>query len=69
MNTKETIEFFGSPTNLAEAIGITIQAVHQWKDTVPLGRRDSVRQAMKVRADKLILEARGLRKAAKTGGK
>jgi hypothetical protein len=36
MTTKEALALFdGSARQLAEACGISVQAVHQWGDTVP----------------------------------
>jgi len=65
MRTDEAIEFFGSASNLAKAIGITPGAVTQWPDLVPKSRRASVRMAMRERADELTKEARRLRIKAK----
>lgn len=66
MRTDQTLEFFGgSARELALAIGITPSAVAQWGRDVPMSRRQSVRMAMKERAERLELEARTLRRAAK----
>lgn len=67
MNTKETLEYFGGPAALSKLIGISVQAVSQWPDTVPLGRRATVRQAMKAHADQLEKQAKAIRRAAKGG--
>ena len=65
MNTKDTIEYFGDRATLALALGITVQAIAQWPDSVPRSRRQSVREAMKARAIELEAKAKLLRKAAK----
>ena len=65
MNTKDTIEYFEDRATLAKAIGITVQAIAQWPDTVPRSRREAVREAMKARAIELESKAKLLRKAAK----
>lgn len=65
MNTKETVEYFGDRATLSKAIGISVQAIAQWPDTVPRSRRESVRQAMKERAAELEAKAKMLRRAAK----
>lgn len=38
MRTSAAIKHFGSPAKLAEALGITVQAIYQWGETVPKGR-------------------------------
>ena len=35
MKTSEAINLFGNVANLAGALGISVQAVYQWGDTVP----------------------------------
>lgn len=69
MRTDETIEYFGGPSSLASAIGVTPQAISQWPEMVPMSRRTSVRMAMRERAEQLEQEAKRLRKAAKEEGK
>lgn len=69
MNTKETVEYFGDRATLSKAIGISVQAIAQWPDSVPLSRREAVRLAMKDRAEQLEQAAKRLRKAAKESGK
>ena len=45
MTTKEAVAMFGgSRRRLAEALGITTQAVAQWGDTVPLLREYQIRE-------------------------
>lgn len=61
MRKDEAIEFFGGAKALATAIGITPAAVTNWGDEVPMGRRKSVRMAMKERAEMLEAEAKMLR--------
>ncbi len=39
MKKAEAVKHFGSPSKLADALGITLQAVGQWGDTVPLSRQ------------------------------
>ena len=65
MRTDETVEYFGDKKTLAIAIGITPSAIGNWGELVPMGRRKSIRMAMKERADHLEREAKRLRKAAK----
>jgi len=38
MKTQDAIRHFGSAKALAEALGITVFAVYQWRDMVPRGR-------------------------------
>ena len=65
MTKTEALDFFGgSAAELARAIGLTRQGVESWGDTVPRCRRQSVRMAMRERAERLDKEARELRKAA-----
>lgn len=68
MNTKEIIEYFGTVKNLANAIGVTQSAINQWSLTVPMSRRQSVRMALKERAEQLEADAKALRRAAKESG-
>lgn len=35
MTKREAVERFGSVRKLADALGITEQAIHQWGDNVP----------------------------------
>ena len=65
MNTKDAIDYFGDRATLSKAIGISVQAIAQWPASVPVSRRQSVRKAMKERAEQLEAEAKKLRKAAK----
>lgn len=39
MQTKTAIEAFGSIRQLAAALGISVQAVYQWGEQVPVLRR------------------------------
>ena len=43
MQTNQAIETFGSVANLASALGISVQAVYQWGDTVPKLRTYEIR--------------------------
>jgi hypothetical protein len=38
MRTEEAIQHFGTAAELARQLGITRQSVHDWGDTVPVGR-------------------------------
>ena len=38
MRTKAAIKKFGSAANLARALGISRQSIHDWGDEVPQGR-------------------------------
>jgi hypothetical protein len=68
MNKTEVLEMFdNSPSKLAKALGITVSAVEKWGDTVPNSRRQTVRLAMRARAEELEQEARMLRAKAKEG--
>lgn len=64
MRTDEAVEFFGSKTVLAAAIGVTPAAVGNWGEMVPSSRVKSVRMAMKERAEMLEAEAKRLRRKA-----
>lgn len=46
MTKEEAIEAFGSVRKLAEALGITEQAVHQWGDEVPELRFYQIREIL-----------------------
>lgn len=39
MKKEDAINHYGSPTQLARALGITLQAIGQWGDDVPLLRQ------------------------------
>lgn len=66
MRTDDALGFFDNDTKLlAKAIGLTRQAVESWGTDVPKSRRETVRMAMKERADNLKTEARRLERAAK----
>lgn len=68
MNKREVLEMFdNSPTQLGKAIGISASAIEKWDDVVPRSRRQSVRLAMKEKAEQLEQEARMLRAKAKEG--
>lgn len=47
---EEAIQAFGSVRKLAEAIGITEQAVHQWGDMIPELRVYQIRAVLAERA-------------------
>jgi hypothetical protein len=66
MRKDEVMEFFdGSPSELSKAIGLTVSAINQWGPYVPVSRRESIRLAMRERANDLDRKARALRKASK----
>lgn len=50
MKKQEAIDAFGSVRKLAEAIGITEQAVHQWGDMVPELRAYQIKAVLAERA-------------------
>ncbi len=64
MRLDEAVEFFGGKSALARAIGISETALYRWGSEIPKSRRQSVRLAMRARADDLEREAVLLRKAA-----
>lgn len=51
MTTEQAKEYFGSVRKLAEALGITEQAVHQWGDTVPELRQYQIRDILQDRGE------------------
>lgn len=52
MTTEQAKEFFGgSVRKLAEALGITEQAVHQWGETVPELRQYQIRDILRERGE------------------
>lgn len=61
MRTEDAVEIFGNKIALAEAIGISASAVYQWGSEIPMSRRQSVRMAIKERAEQLEQEAADLR--------
>lgn len=65
MRTDEAVEVFGSKNALAEAIGISPSAVYQWGKDVPVSRRQSVRLAMRAKAEEMERDAKSLREMAK----
>ena len=65
MRTEDAVEVFRTKEALAKAIGISPSAVYQWGDTVPPSRRESIRLAMRAKADDMEREAAELRLAAK----
>lgn len=69
MRTEEAVEIFRTKEALAKAIGISPSAVYQWGETVPMSRRESIRLAMRAKADDMEREARELREAAMGGEK
>lgn len=52
MKKAEAIELFGSASALAEAIGITVQAVTQWGEDVPELRAYQIKAVLSARAGK-----------------
>jgi len=44
MKTDHAISLFGSISKLATALGISVQAVYQWGDQVPLLRQYQIRE-------------------------
>ncbi len=39
MTTDEAVKFWGGPTRLANALGITRDAVHKWKQYPPMDKQ------------------------------
>lgn len=64
MRVDDAVEFFGTKHAMAQAIGLSVSAVYQWGEEVPKSRRESVRLAMKARAEQLETEAKRLRARA-----
>lgn len=64
MLLSDVLDFFETKQQIAKAIGISESAVYQWGLEVPKSRRESVRLAMKARAEKLENEAKRLRTRA-----
>ena len=51
MTKQEAIDLFdGSVRRLAEALGLSVQAVHQWEDTVPLLREYQIKEIIETRS-------------------
>jgi transcriptional repressor of cell division inhibition gene dicB len=45
MTKQEAIDLYGGSTRaLAEALGLSVQAVHQWGDKVPLLRQYQIKE-------------------------
>lgn len=65
MRTEEAVKIFGTKKALGEAIGISQSAVQKWGEFVPATRRQSVRMAMRERAEQLEAEAANLRAASR----
>lgn len=65
MRTQDAVGIFRTKEALAKAIGISPSAVYQWGDTVPPSRCESIRLAMRAKAEDMEREAMELRKAAK----
>lgn len=65
MRTEEAVKIFGNKKALGEAIGISQSAVQKWGELVPASRVQSVRMAMRERAEQLEAEAERLRAASK----
>ena len=49
MNTNEAITAFGSIKDLAAALGLSVQAIYQWGDTVPQLRAYQIRELLAAR--------------------
>lgn len=64
MNKKDVMALFSSERELAAALGVSHTLVQRWGDAIPLARRESVRKAMRVKADRLDKEAAKLRAAS-----
>lgn len=49
MKTDDAIKAFGTPKELAAALGITREAIYQWGDTVPELRAYQIRELLAAR--------------------
>ena len=49
MKTEDAIKAFGSPKELAAALGITREAIYQWGDDVPELRAYQIRELLAAR--------------------
>ena len=49
MKTNEAITAFGSIKDLAAALGLSVQAIYQWGDTVPQLRAYQIRELLAAR--------------------
>lgn len=47
MKTQDAIEHFGGIPELAAALGVTIPAIYQWKETPPGGRQLQIERVTK----------------------
>lgn len=65
MRTQEAVEIFRTKEALAKAIGISPSAVYQWGEVVPPSRRESIRLAMRAKAEDMEREAKLLRQASR----
>lgn len=65
MRTDDAVDIFGTKDALAKAIGISASAVYQWGDQIPASRRQSVRLAMRAKAEEMERGAKELREIAK----
>lgn len=50
MTKEEAVKAFGSVRKLADALGISEQAVHQWGDLVPELRKFQIREMLERQA-------------------
>jgi len=50
MKTNEAINAFGSIKDLAAALGLSVQAIYQWGETVPQLRAYQIRDLLAARA-------------------
>lgn len=44
MTKQEAIDLFGSARKLAEFLGLSVQAIHQWDDEIPKLREYEIRE-------------------------
>lgn len=56
MKTQDVIDYFGSVRNVAEALGLSVQAIYGWGDSVPRSRWAHIELATKgkVKRDKPV---------------
>lgn len=55
MKTNEAIELLGSVKEIADALGISVQAVYQWGDSVPRLRAYEIREVVAKRSDQAAI--------------
>ncbi len=54
MNKQEAIDAFGSVTELADALGISREAIYQWGNKIPRGRSFEIMALLEQGKDKKL---------------